>query len=70
MAEGDDGEIVFTEFETIRDTNTLVAFYPSGDTSKASFNVKLTQMPTREWWEEQGRREGQFQVVLEQIFNG
>ncbi len=60
----------FTDFETIYNTNTLVAFYPSGDTTKSSYNVKLTQMPSREYWEEMGGREGMFQVRLEQIFEG
>ncbi|MAF43107.1 MAG: hypothetical protein CMI54_02910 [Parcubacteria group bacterium] len=67
---GEYADQTFTDFETILDTNTLVAFYPSGDTNKTSYNVKLTQMPSRAWWEEQGGREGAFQVVLEEIFEG
>ncbi len=69
-ATGDEGDRIFTEFETIRDTKILSAFYPSGDTAKTSYSVKLTAMPSREWWENQGRREGVFQVVCEEIWNG
>ena len=68
-ATGDNGSVIFTEFETIYDTDLLVAFYPSGDSGKTSYNVKLTQMPSREWWEERGRREGFFTVVVEQILS-
>ena len=70
LAIGEDADETFTNFETIYDTNTLVAFYPSGDPAKTSYNVMLTQMPSREWWEEQGGREGRFQVVVEEIFKG
>ncbi len=70
LATGDKGEAIFTAFEAIRDTKTLVAFYPSGDTAKTSYNVKLTTMPSREWWENQGRKEGYFTVTLEEIFSG
>jgi len=68
-ATGDDSQEIFEAFETIYDTNTLVAFYPSGDVNKDSFNVKLTQMPSRSWWEEQGAREGQFQITVEEVFS-
>jgi len=64
----DDSQEIFEAFEAIYDTNTLVAFYPSGDLAKTSYNVKLTQMPSRSWWEEQGAREGQFQVSVEEVF--
>ncbi len=66
----DTGGEIFTEFETIYDTQILVPFYPSGDGGKTSYNVKLTQMPSREWWEERGMREGNFQVVVEEVFKG
>ena len=69
LAGEDDSAEIFSAFETIFDTNTLVAFYPSGDTGKTKYNVKLTQMPSRNWWEEMGAREGQFTVVVEQIFS-
>uniref|UniRef100_A0A6M3LFG7 Uncharacterized protein n=1 Tax=viral metagenome TaxID=1070528 RepID=A0A6M3LFG7_9ZZZZ len=67
-ASGDDGAETFTNFETIADTNTLVAFYPSGDVNKTSYSVKLTSMPSRNWWEEAGAREGQFTVTVEEVF--
>ncbi len=69
-ASGEDGEATFTAFETIRDTNTLVAFFPSGDPTQTSYNVKLTAMPSREWWENQGRRDGFFEVRVQEIFAG
>ena len=61
---------IISEFETIRDTNTLVAFYPSGDTSKTSYNVKLTQMPLVFHHEEQGGIQGFIEVACEEIFKG
>uniref|UniRef100_A0A6M3KBF4 Uncharacterized protein n=1 Tax=viral metagenome TaxID=1070528 RepID=A0A6M3KBF4_9ZZZZ len=67
LATGTEGNRIFTEFETILDTNTLVAFYPSGDSSKTAYYVKLTQMPSRSYWEEQGAREGYFTVVVQEI---
>ena len=69
-ATGDEGERWFTEFEAIRDTNTLVPFIPSGDSAKTSYNIKLAHMPSREWWENQGRREGVFTVTVQQLFEG
>jgi hypothetical protein len=70
LAIEDDSNEIFDAFEAIRDTNTLVAFYPSGDPNKTSYNVKLTQMPSREWWENQGAKEGYFKIVVEEIFKG
>jgi len=67
LATGDEGDRIFSEFETILDTNTLVAFYPSGDSGKTAYYVKLTQMPSRSWWEEMGGRAGYFTVVLAEI---
>jgi len=64
---GDEADRIFSEFETILDTKTLVAFVPSGDTNKSSYNVKLTSMPSRAWWEEMGGREGYFQVTCEEL---
>ena len=70
LATGTEGDETFTTFEAIYNTKILVPFHPSGDPKKTSYNVKLTQMPSREWWEEQGGREGRFQIVLEEVFNG
>jgi len=55
--------------EAIRDTNTLVAFYPSGDPSKTSFNIKLTQLGERVMFEEQGAKQGYLEVTCEEVFN-
>lgn len=67
---GEWADWTFTQFEAIRDTATLVVFYRSGDEAKTSYNVKLTQMPSREWFEEMGGREGSFQVELQEVFKG
>uniref|UniRef100_A0A6M3J7H7 Uncharacterized protein n=1 Tax=viral metagenome TaxID=1070528 RepID=A0A6M3J7H7_9ZZZZ len=67
LATGDNAGTIFSEFETLLDTQTLVAFYPSGDTAKTSYNVKLTKMPSRSWWEDRGIHEGQFQCTAEEI---
>jgi len=64
---GDEADRIFSEFETILDTKTLVVFVPSGDTNKSSYNVKLTSMPSRAWWEEMGGREGYFTVTVEEL---
>lgn len=56
--------------EAIRDMQTLVAFYPSGDTAKTSYNVKLTQLGERIMYEEQGAKEGYLEITLEQVFIG
>ena len=67
---GEDGAKTFADFEAIRDTATLVTFYPSGDSAKSSYNVKLTHMPDKEWFENQGAKQGWMEVTLEEIFNG
>lgn len=69
---GEWGDWTFTQFETIKNTATLVPFNSSGDEAKTRFNynVKLTQMPSREWFEEMGGREGGFQVELMEVFKG
>ncbi|KKL12246.1 hypothetical protein LCGC14_2537670, partial [marine sediment metagenome] len=67
----DDAEAKIAAFETIRGTNTLVVFYPSGDANVgASYNVKLTTMPLRFYHENQQEREGYIQIDLEEVFNG
>ena len=66
----ENSDAIFSEFEAIYDTKPLVLFYPSGDTAKSSYKVKLTQMPSREWWDEMKAREGYFQVGVEEIFKG
>jgi len=70
LAVEEDSQELIEAFETLRDTNTLVAFYPSGDEDKDSFNVKLTTMPGGYYWENQGGREGRIQVTVEEIFKG
>jgi len=70
QAVGEYSDAIFTAFETLLDMNTLVPFIPSGDSAKTSYNVKLTNMPSREWWENQGAREGHFQAIVEEIFKG
>ena len=58
-----------THFETIRDTNTLVVFYPSGDITKTSYNVKLTTMPIQYQHPNQGQREGIIQITVEEVIS-
>jgi len=69
IATGENSDIIFNDLETIYDTATLVMFYPSGDKAKDSYRVKLTTMPSREWWENQGRREGVIQITTQEICN-
>lgn len=66
----DDAEALIAALEVIRDTKTLVAFYPTGDTGKTSYNVALSTMPMRFYVENQQTRQGTIQVTVEQIFNG
>jgi len=69
-ATGEYGDAIFTAFEAIQDTVILVAFYPSGDTAKTKYNVKLTNMPSREWFENQGKKQGYFQCTVAEVFKG
>ena len=69
-ATDDNSEALITAFEALRDTNTLVTFFPSGDTAKTSYNVKLTTMPMRYWVENQTTRQGYIEISLEEVFNG
>ena len=62
--------VTIAALETIRDTATLVAFYPSGDTAKSSYNVKLTRLPEDLIYDEQREGEGYLEVSVEQIFEG
>jgi hypothetical protein len=64
----DTADEIITELEVIRDTNTLVAFYPSGDASKTGYNVKLTTMPLRFWHEDRTQREGYVTLDLQEVF--
>ena len=70
LAIDDNAAATIAEFEAIRDTNTLVAFYPTGDTGKTSYNVKLTQMPLKFYVENRGDKEGYIEISVEEIFNG
>ena len=70
LATDDNAEAIITALEAIRDTNTLVAFYPTGDTAKTSYNVKLTTMPLRFYVENMKTRQGYIEVDVQQIFNG
>jgi hypothetical protein len=70
ICDDENAQATIEALETLQDTNTLIAFYPSGDEAKDSFNVKLTQMPGGYRWENQGGREGIVQVVVEEVFKG
>ena len=70
VATDENAEATIADFEAIRDTKTLVVFYPSGDPSKTSYNVALSTMPMRYVIENQSTRTGIIQVTLEQVFSG
>jgi len=69
LATSEYAEAMIAEFEAIRDTKTLVAFYPTGDTAKTSYNVALTTMPLRFFVENQRTRQGIIQVTVQEICN-
>jgi len=54
--------------EAIRDTNTLVEFFPSGDENKTSYSVKLTSLGERLMYEEQGAKQGYLDIIMEEVF--
>lgn len=62
-------EKIFTDLHTIQDKDTLVLFYPSGDTGKTSYRVKITNLPENIHWDA-NRKEGEIQVSVEEIFRG
>ncbi len=70
LALEEDAEEKIAAFETLRDTKTLVLFYPSGDSAQSSYNVKLSQMPLRFVVSEQQTRRGSISVTVQQIFEG
>ena len=69
-ATDEDAETTIADFETLRDTNTLVVFYPTGDPDKTSYNVKLSQLPLEFHVPNQTTRQGRIQVTVKQIFSG
>ncbi len=70
QATEDTANQIITELEAVRDTNTLVAFYPSGDATKTGYNVKLTTMPLRFYHENRTQREGYVTLDLQEVFKG
>jgi len=70
VATDENSNKIITDLETIKATNTLVVFYPSGDTNKSSFNVKLSQMPLRYSHEEGKQKQGVIQLTVQEIFRG
>lgn len=66
----EDAQATLAALEALESTGTLVTFYPSGDTSKTSYNVKVTQVPEEVYWEQEGGKEGIIEVTVEQIFEG
>lgn len=66
----EDSAITISAFETLLDTGTLVAFYPSGNTAQSSYNVKITGLSERMWHENEGRKEAYIEVEVSEIFNG
>ncbi|KKL92583.1 hypothetical protein LCGC14_1883240 [marine sediment metagenome] len=70
QATEDTAEALIAEFEAIRDTDTLVKFYPTGDPAKTSYNVKLITMPLQFYVENQTTRQGYIEVDIQEVFNG
>ena len=62
-------EKTFTDLHTIQDKDTLVLFYPSGNTGKTGYRVKITNLPENAHWDA-NRKEGEIQVSVEEIFRG
>ncbi len=65
-----DEEEQFTSLHTLQDTATLLTFYPSGDSTKTGYYVKITQLPENIHWDNEDMETGQIQVTCEEIFRG
>ena len=70
VATSENAEEKIAAFETLRDTKTLMVFYPTGDTNKTSYNVALSTMPMRFYVENQQTRQGVIQISVQEVFNG
>jgi len=69
VATQDNAEKILSDLETIQDKNTLIAFYPTGDSNDTAYNVKLITMPFR-FHHEANRTEGQITIDVQEIFKG
>jgi len=65
----DNSEDIFSKLHTTQDKDELVKFYPSGNTAKTSYWVKITNLPENVHWDA-NRKEGEIQVSVEEIFRG
>jgi len=68
-AEGRDAEALLTNLHTSQDKDTLLLFYPSGDTGKTSYRVKIESLPENVHWDNH-LKEGEVQVIVKEIFRG
>jgi len=59
-------EAVIDALHTSQEKNTLLPFYPSGDSSKTLYRVKLMTMTEGVYWDA-NREEGDLQVTVEEL---
>ena len=57
------------KLHTTQDKDTLVLFYPSGDSDKDSYYVKITNLAENIGWDA-NQQEGQLQVTVEELLRG
>jgi len=66
---GSNAETIISDLHTIQDKNTLVTFYPSGNSARASYKVKLTNISERENYSAINK-EATLMVDVQEVFRG
>ena len=69
IASQHDAEQIVTDLHAIQDKNTLVTFYPSGNTNDTSYKVALTDLPENIHWDA-GGKQGEIRVSVQEVFRG
>jgi len=69
IAKGSEAEEVFENLQTAEETNTLLTFYPSGDSSKTGYQVIVASLPANIQWDS-NRQEGRILTTVEEVFRG
>ena len=64
-----DAEAIISNLHTSQDKDTMLLFYPSGNSSKDVYYVKVTNMAENVNWEA-SREEGTLQVTVEELIRG
>jgi len=59
-------ETIITNLHTSQEKNTLLLFYPSGDSSKTGYRVKIGNLPENIYWDT-SEEEGELQVTVEEL---